>query len=193
MPVPNAFALPAGQIFITTGMLDLGLDDDMLANVLGHEIGHVINEHYLKMQRRATLMNVLGNLLVAGVVIGESQRKTPTAQAPYDPRVGYDNGGGNLVQGAAAASLVVSELLLRSYSRDNEDEADKEGQRLAGAAGLQPGGRSAAMGEDEQPRRRSSRSMATGRPTLRRPARALRRSPQGHLVGGDQEAGRRFS
>ncbi len=32
MPVPNAFALPAGQIFVTSGMLDLGLDDDMLAN-----------------------------------------------------------------------------------------------------------------------------------------------------------------
>jgi Zn-dependent protease with chaperone function len=139
MPVPNAFALPGGQIFITTGMLDLGLDDDMLANVLGHEIGHVINEHYLKMQRKATLMNVLGNLLVAGVIIGESQRRTPTTQAPYDPRVGYDNGG-NLVQGAAAASLVVSELLLRSYSRDNEDEADKEGQRLAAAAGYNPEG-----------------------------------------------------
>ncbi len=140
MPVPNAFALPGGQIFITTGMLDLGLNDDMLANVLGHEIGHVINEHYLKMQRKATLMSVLGNLLVAGVLIGESQRKTPTTQAPYDPRVGYDNGGGNLVQGAAAASLVVSELLLRSYSRDNEDEADKEGQRLAAAAGYDPEG-----------------------------------------------------
>jgi len=52
MTEPNAFALPAGQIFITTGMLDLGLDDDMLANVLGHEIGHVINEHSIKMQPR---------------------------------------------------------------------------------------------------------------------------------------------
>jgi beta-barrel assembly-enhancing protease len=140
MPVPNAFALPAGQIFITTGMLDLGLDDDMLANVLGHEIGHVVHEHYLHMQRRATLMNVLGNLLVAGVMIGESNSHRQPSQAPYDPRVGYDPGGGNLVQGAAAASLVISELLLRSYSRDNEDEADKEGQRLAAAAGYSPDG-----------------------------------------------------
>jgi predicted Zn-dependent protease len=139
MPVPNAFALPAGQIFITTGMLDLGLDDDMLANVLGHEIGHVVHEHYLHMQRRATLMSVLGNLLVAGVLVGESNKRRPTTQAPYDPRVGYDPGG-DLVQGAAAASLVISELLLRSYSRDNEDEADKEGQHLAAAAGYDPDG-----------------------------------------------------
>ncbi|HEY7213036.1 MAG TPA: M48 family metalloprotease [Thermoanaerobaculia bacterium] len=140
MPVPNAFALPAGQIFITTGMLDLGLDDDMLANVLGHEIGHVVLEHFARMQRKATLMNVLGTLLVAGVVIGENnsnRRQGP--QAPYDPRVGTDPGG-DLVQGAAAASLVISELLLRSYSREHEDEADKEGQRLAAAAGYDPDG-----------------------------------------------------
>ncbi len=140
MPVPNAFALPGGQIFITTGMLDLGLDDDMLANVLGHEIGHVVLEHFARMQRKATLMNVLGTLLIAGVVIGENnsnRRQGP--QAPYDPRVGTDPGG-DLVQGAAAASLVISELLLRSYSREHEDEADKEGQRLAAAAGYDPDG-----------------------------------------------------
>jgi Zn-dependent protease with chaperone function/TolA-binding protein len=145
MPEPNAFALPAGQIFITTGMLDLGLDDDMLANVLGHEIGHVVHEHSLHMQRKQTLMTVLGNLLVAGVAIGESRGGShlPSAQAPYDPRLGaygYPDPNGNLIQGAAAASLVVSELLLRSYSRDYEDEADKEGQSLASAAGYSPDG-----------------------------------------------------
>jgi Zn-dependent protease with chaperone function len=142
VPEPNAFALPAGQIFITTGMLDLGLTDDMLANVLGHEIGHVVHEHSIHMQRRATLMSILGNLLVAGVMVGESRGTShqSTVQAPYDPRVGYQDPGGNLVQGAAAASLVVSELLLRSYSRDNEDEADKEGQHLAAAAGYDPDG-----------------------------------------------------
>jgi Zn-dependent protease with chaperone function len=145
MPEPNAFALPAGQIFITTGMLDLGLDDDMLANVLGHEIGHVVHEHAIHMQRKQTLMTVLGNLLVAGVALGESRggSKLPSAQAPYDPRVGaygYPDPNGNMIQGAAAASLVISELLLRSYSRDNEDEADKEGQGLAAAAGYSPDG-----------------------------------------------------
>ena len=142
MPEPNAFALPGGQIFITTGMLDLGLDDDMLANVLGHEIGHVVHEHAIHMAHKQMLMSILGNLLVAGVAIGESRGNThvPTAQAPYDPRVGYEDPNGNLIQGAAAASLVVSELLLRSYSRDDEDEADKEGQKLAAAAGYSPDG-----------------------------------------------------
>lgn len=141
MPVPNAFALPGGQIFVTTGMLDLGLDDDMLACVIGHEIAHVTLEHYLRMQRKATLMSVLGNLLLAGVMIGENNSNNRRGtEAPYDPRVGYGDSGGDMIQGAAAASLIISELLLRSYSRDHEDEADKEGQRLAAYAGYDPEG-----------------------------------------------------
>src|SRR5262245_10637639 len=42
MPEPNAFALPGGQIFVTRGMLDLGLTDDMLGCLLGHELAHVV-------------------------------------------------------------------------------------------------------------------------------------------------------
>ncbi len=136
MPMPNAFALPGGQIFITRGMLDLCLDDDMLATVLGHEIGHVTLEHYKRMQRKATLLNVLGNLLVVGVMVGDRGNRTEDG-VPYDPRVGY---GPSRVQGAAAASLILGELLLRSYSRDHEDEADAEGQRLAALAGYDPVG-----------------------------------------------------
>lgn len=141
MPVPNAFALPGGQIFVTRGMLDLGLTDDMLANLLGHEIGHVTLQHYKRMQRKATLLNVLSNALLVGVILGadrDNRRNGP--QAPYDPRVGYESRTGDLIQGAAATSLVLSELLLRSYSREHEDESDQEGQRLSAAAGYDPDG-----------------------------------------------------
>jgi predicted Zn-dependent protease len=147
MPVPNAMALPGGQIFVTRGMIDLGLDDDMLANVLGHEIGHVIREHNQKLQRRATVMNVLSNVLMVGAVIGAERSRPATngPQAPYDPRYdygigGYGDGRGNLIEGAAVTSMVLSELLLRSYGREYEDEADFEGQRLAAAAGYDPDG-----------------------------------------------------
>lgn len=143
MAEPNSMTLPGGQIFVTRGMLDLGLDDDMLAALLGHETGHLLCEHFLHMQRRATLMNVLSNVLVAGVLIGSSRSQRPSGvEGPYDPRLAYDygDGHGNLVQGAAAASLVISELLLRSYSRDNEDQADQVGQRLAAAAGYRADG-----------------------------------------------------
>jgi predicted Zn-dependent protease/outer membrane protein assembly factor BamD (BamD/ComL family) len=141
MPVPNAVSLPGGQIFVTRGLLDLGLTDDMMANVLGHEIGHVVLEHYKHLERRATLMNILSNVLLAGVIIASERSHARTGpEAPYDPRVGYEAPGGNRVEGAAAASLVLSELLLRSYSRENEDAADEEGQKLAAAAGYDPDG-----------------------------------------------------
>jgi Zn-dependent protease with chaperone function/TolA-binding protein len=142
MPEPNSMAFPSGDILVTRGMLDvIGPDDDMLACVLGHEIGHVIKEHYLHMSRRATLLSILGNLLVAGVLISSAKNPPHTGvEGPYDPRVGYDPGGGNRVEGAAAASLIVSELMLRSFSREHEDEADQVGQRLAADAGYNPDG-----------------------------------------------------
>ncbi len=113
----------------------------MLANVLGHEIGHIALEHFQRMQRKATIMSVLSNVLLAGVIIGaEHGNSRPGPNTVYDPRVGYEDPRGNIIQGAAAASLVVNELLLRSYSREHEDEADQEGQRLAAAAGYDPDG-----------------------------------------------------
>ena len=97
MPEPNAFALPGGQIFVTRGMLDLGLTDDMLAALLGHEAAHVVFGHFTSMQRRATLMNVLSQALLVGVIIGAAKGggahgDTPTG--PYRSPEPYDNGAG---------------------------------------------------------------------------------------------------
>ncbi len=136
MPIPNAFALPGGHIFVTRGMLGLGLSDDMLACLLGHEIAHVTQRHGTRMQKRATLLNVLSQALLLGVLVGAGDGP----ENPYDPYGQTGSRKGSLVQGAAAAGMVVSELLLRDYSRDFEDEADVEGQRLAAAAGFDPDG-----------------------------------------------------
>ncbi len=64
---------------------------------------------------------------------------TRDPDVPYDPR-GERDPAADRVQGAAATSLVLGELLLRNYSREHEDESDAEGQRLAAAAGFDPGG-----------------------------------------------------
>ena len=90
------------------------------------------------MQRRATLLNILSQTLLAGVLIATHDDRDdyipPTGgYDPSDPR-------SDRVMGAAAAGLVVSELLLRSYSREFEDEADDEGQRYAAGAGFDPTG-----------------------------------------------------
>lgn len=140
MPEPNAFALPGGQIFVTRGMLGLGLTDDMLACLLGHELAHVTFEHGTRMQRKATLLNVLSTAVLLGVLVGvkDDPNTNPYPSSPYG---GYsDNRKGSLVQGTAAAGMALSELLLRNYSREFEDEADVEGQRLAAAAGFDPAG-----------------------------------------------------
>lgn len=43
--VINAFALPGGQIFITYALFSKLENEDQLAGVLGHEIGHVLGKH----------------------------------------------------------------------------------------------------------------------------------------------------
>lgn len=143
MPAPNALALPGGQIFITRGMLDLGLSDDMLAALLGHEIAHVALDHHRRMQKKATLVNVLSQALMAGVIIAaandDSRRNRDPYLRPYDPS-GREPSRGEVIQGAAAASLMLGEIMLRGYSREHEDEADEEGQRWAAAAGFDPAG-----------------------------------------------------
>ncbi len=41
----NAFALPGGQIFITQALFSQLENEDQLAGVLGHEVGHVLGRH----------------------------------------------------------------------------------------------------------------------------------------------------
>ena len=47
---PNAFALPGGFIFISRGLLLLANNEDQLACVMGHEIGHVVRRHAARQQ-----------------------------------------------------------------------------------------------------------------------------------------------
>ncbi|HUP25258.1 MAG TPA: M48 family metalloprotease [Thermoanaerobaculia bacterium] len=140
MSIPNAFALPGGHIFVTRGLLDLGLDDDMLASLLGHEIAHVTQQHFLRMQRRATLFNALSQLLTIGMIAAQSSSRDEIYQGPGGIWQRDSSNTADLLQGAQATSLVMSELLLRSYSRDNEDESDEVGQRLSAKAGYSPDG-----------------------------------------------------
>ena len=45
---PNAFAVPGGYVFITTGMLKMIRTESELAGVLGHEVSHVVRKHHLR-------------------------------------------------------------------------------------------------------------------------------------------------
>lgn len=138
MAEPNAFALPGGHIFVTRGMMQLGLNDDALAALLGHEITHVVKKHGTRLERKAMLLNILSQAVLVGVAVAadKNRQAPPNVPDPYGYYNTRDRPEGNLVYGSYAASVILSELLLRSYSRDYEDEADMEGQRWASAAGF---------------------------------------------------------
>ena len=68
-PSPNAFALPGGFVYITSGLLEkIGGDFDGLMFVAGHEIGHVelghtADAYRLRAQGRDPITAVIGGVL----------------------------------------------------------------------------------------------------------------------------------
>jgi len=52
----NAFAAPGGYVFVTLGLYRLMQNEADLAGVLGHEIGHVIRKHHLKILQQSKLV-----------------------------------------------------------------------------------------------------------------------------------------
>ncbi len=114
-PIPNAFALPGGYVYITRGLLALSNSEDELAGVLGHEISHVLERHsveHIKKSILPALVQIPGNLL--GKI---------------------DKGFSQLFNAPLSAS---SKLYLASYSRGQEYEADDVGIKLAANAGYDP-------------------------------------------------------
>ena len=115
---PNAFALPGGKVGVYTGIFTVAKNQDQLAAVIGHEIGHVYarhtNERVSRQSATSTGLAVLGAL--AGARYGQTGSDLVT------------QGGG------MAAQLGV----LLPFSRTQESEADEIGQKLMAQAGFDP-------------------------------------------------------
>jgi len=112
---PNAFALPGGKIGVNTGIFSVARNQDQLAAVIAHEIGHVIEHHHdERITRQKGAASVLGVISVLAGVKG------------YGDLV--SDGGGLLVQAG----------FLLPGTRAQESEADIVGQQLAARAGFDP-------------------------------------------------------
>ena len=93
---PNAFALPGGHIFVSRGLLALANDEDELACVIGHEIGHVVKRHAAAQQASSSgAFPLLNPMLRQGQMAAFSRDLERSADhdgqilcaaAGYDPR-----------------------------------------------------------------------------------------------------------
>lgn len=122
-PVPNAFALPNGSIYINTGLLALLDDENQLAAVLAHEVTHVSNRHtYLQnrsLRKKVLAINILNTI------------------GTWNPLGGP---AGIAIDLIASVSPLMLGLSVLGYSREQEKEADLEGLKAATAAGFVPDG-----------------------------------------------------
>ena len=115
---PNAFALPGGKVGVYTGIFDVARSQDQLAAVIGHEIGHVVENHH--NERITRQMGAAGAIQLLGALAGAR----------------YGEGGSQLA--TQGGSLLVQGGFLLPGTREQETEADIVGQRLMAQAGFDP-------------------------------------------------------
>jgi predicted Zn-dependent protease len=109
-PVPNAFALPNGSVYVNTGLIALLDNESQLASVLAHEITHVLNRHTY-LQNRSNRKKYLAINIIAAV-------------GTWNPVGGV---AGAAIDIIAAVSPLILVTTMFGYSRDLEKEADLRG------------------------------------------------------------------
>lgn len=115
----NAFAGPGGYIGVNVGLILTAENESELAAVMSHEIAHITQRHVAQGLERgkatnlATLAGIAGSLLLG----------TQSAQ---------------LGAGALAATLNTAQQSMLSFSRSNEQEADRIGIDTLAGAGFDP-------------------------------------------------------
>lgn len=106
----NAFALPGGQVFITQALFSRLENEDQLAGVFGHEIGHVIARHGAeRMQSEELIQGLTGAAVIAA-------------------------GDYNSAQGIQ----MIANMVGMKYGRGQELESDDLGVRFMYEAGYDP-------------------------------------------------------
>ena len=108
-PQPNAFALPNGSIYVTTGLMTLLDNESQLAAIIAHELTHVMRRHTYVANRSNRKKFLTMNVMAA---VG--------AYAP---------GGivGAVITVVTTVAPFIMVATIYGYSRDLEREADLKG------------------------------------------------------------------
>jgi predicted Zn-dependent protease len=113
----NAFASPAGHIFVNSGLIQAMESEEELAGVISHEIAHASLRHISKKIEQSKKTNKLTLAgMAAAVLLGLG---------------GAGDAAGAVLAGSAAAGQASA----LAYSRDNEAEADQVGLKYLNRAG----------------------------------------------------------
>lgn len=120
----NAFAVPGGFVYIHSGLLDK-LNENELAFVLGHEVGHVSARHSVKRLQANLGFQMLLTLAFIGAGGGDS----------------------SAAQSVAGVSNTIYNLVAMGYSREDEFLADRLGIKYANLSGYKPDGAVGALGK----------------------------------------------
>ncbi len=109
----NAYCMPGGKIMFYSGLIkQLGLTDDEIAVVMGHEISHALREHSREQVSQAiAAQTAIG---VGAALFGLGQGSADLANAGYEA------------------------LIATRFSRTDENEADRIGLELTARAGYDP-------------------------------------------------------
>lgn len=110
----NAFAAPGGYVMVTKGLYRKLTNEAQLAGVLGHEIGHIVKKHQLKVLQKQQVLNFGAGLL--------------------NDKLAKDN---KLISKAIGSG---AEISARSLDKSAEYEADRLGVSYATRAGYEPFG-----------------------------------------------------
>ncbi len=109
----NAVSLPGGFVYVNKGLIDKVANDDELAGVLAHEVGHIVARHSIKKLQG---------------MMGYSFLRILTVVAPV-----------NTAEVGTAADAAFTELML-GFGREDELLADRLGARYSKLAGFNPRG-----------------------------------------------------
>jgi len=117
---PNAFALPGGYIFVTTGLMVMAENEQEVAGVLSHEIAHVTARHIAQIVEKGKRVNIASMVaILAAMLVGR---------------------GGVGSQAAATMATATAEALALKYTREMEIDADQNGLHYLIKAGYDPNG-----------------------------------------------------